>query len=119
MQLLWISLAGAAGTAARYLLSTAVVARLGVPYGTLAVNLIGSFAGGVIFTLAERLDPALRLVLATGFLGGFTTYSAFNTEVLGSAIGGDVRMAIGYLTATVVGCLIAGFAGAAASRSVW
>jgi CrcB protein len=110
MMVLWISLAGAAGTAARYLISTAV------PHGTLAVNLIGSFVGGLLLPLA--LDQQAKLVLATGFLGGFTTYSAFNTEMVRLAQGGEVKSAAAYLIATVVGCLAAGLAGVAASKAI-
>ena len=54
------------------------------PYGTLAVNVLGCFAIGILVQLAERsaIDAEVRLLLATGLLGGFTTFSAFGNETL-------------------------------------
>ena len=77
---LWICLAGAAGTGARYLLSTWLSRASGpaFPWGTLAVNLLGSFLLGLVMEIGLAtgvLPPTLRLTLATGLLGGFTTYS--------------------------------------------
>ena len=85
---LLICLGGAVGTGARFALVNAVTAALGTafPYGTIAVNVIGSFLIGVVMYVSaatELIDPTLRLVLTTGFLGGFTTYSAFNYETIG------------------------------------
>lgn len=121
---LWVCLGGAAGTGARYFVTTVVLAHLGAafPYGTLTVNVAGSFLGGFMFPLAQRmdvLDPGLRLVLVTGFLGGFTTYSAFNTELIGFGLLGEVRTAAGYFIATAASCLAGGLAGAAVCRTIW
>src|SRR5437763_1175971 len=79
-RLAWISLGGAAGTAARYVLSSWLLRVLGpaFPYGTLAVNVMGSFLLGAVMHVGlqtELLSPTARLVLATGVMGGFTTYS--------------------------------------------
>ena len=86
MQLLWICLGGAAGTAARHLLTLWSNERVDAqfPYGTLAVNLIGCFLISVVAQAAAagEWSPTLRLALVTGVLGGFTTYSAFNHETL-------------------------------------
>lgn len=81
----WICLGGAIGTGARYLLSGWMlrVAGPGFPYGTLAVNVAGSFLLGLLMQVSLATDsfpPTLRVVLATGVMGGFTTYSAFNYE---------------------------------------
>ena len=83
----WIGLGGAAGTLARYGLSTWCEQRLGdgFPYGTLAVNVIGSFLLGAIGEIAattQLLSPTLRLSLSTGVMGGFTTYSSFNNVTI-------------------------------------
>ncbi len=80
---LWICLAGAVGTGARYLTQVWATKTLGLtfPWGTLIVNLVGSFLLALLMQVAltsDRISPTLRLVLATGFLGGFTTYSSFN-----------------------------------------
>lgn len=118
---LWICLGGAAGTGARYLLSTwiAQAAGGGFPVGTLAVNLIGSFLLGLVMHVAiatDLLPPALRLALATGVLGGFTTYSSFNYETLRLMEGGAWPLAALNVAATVAGCLVAGLLGLALGR---
>lgn len=106
----WVCLGGAAGTGARYLVSVASLHFLGArfPWGTLAVNVIGSFVMGVL--MARGLPDSLRVPLTTGVLGGFTTYSAFNYELTQDGFG---RKAALYLAVTVVTCLAAGFAGLA------
>jgi fluoride exporter len=122
-RLLLVSAGGAVGTAARYLMSLALARALGpeLPYGTFAVNVIGSFLLGVV--MHAGLDtaaptPAARLVLGTGVLGGFTTYSAFNQETLGFVQSGAWMTAALYVFATVVVCLAAGALGMAAGRGL-
>lgn len=113
---LFIALAGGVGTGLRYLLGLWTVARFSdaFPWGTLAVNLIGSF---LICLLARMLNPTeagpstLQLVLLTGFLGGFTTYSAFNLEVFRFLQAGQTATALGYVAATIVGGLSLGWFG--------
>jgi CrcB protein len=84
--LLLVGCGGFAGSVARYYLSGAVLHASGAarfPWGTLAVNTLGCLAIGVLAGLAEHLhlfSPASRLLLFTGFLGGFTTFSAFAYE---------------------------------------
>ena len=118
---LWICLGGAAGTGARYLLSVWLLLQLGTgfPWGTLAVNVIGSFLLGSIMHVAmatNLLAPTARLALTTGLMGGFTTYSSFNHETLTYLRGGAWRMALLYVAATLFVCLAAGIAGLAAAR---
>ena len=84
---LWICVGGAAGTGARYLLSGWALATLGAsfPWGTLAVNVLGSFLLGLLMQVGittSLLSPTLRLALTTGVMGGFTTYSTFNYETI-------------------------------------
>ena len=78
--LLLVGFGGAAGSVLRYLLSMAAIAWLGTgyPWGTLAVNVLGSAAIGLAAALG--LQGEMRLLLVTGFLGGFTTFSAFSLE---------------------------------------
>ena len=82
----WVCLAGALGTGVRYLVTLAAVRSFGVgfPWGTLAVNLVGCFFMSLVAYAGARavISPDTRVVLATGFLGGLTTYSAFNWESL-------------------------------------
>jgi CrcB protein len=118
---LWICLGGAVGTGARYLLSgwLARAAGPGFPWGTLAVNVIGSFLLGLIMQVAlgtDLLSPTLLLTLTTGVMGGFTTYSTFNYETLQYLQQSDWLMGALNLSVTVVACLAAGSLGLVAGR---
>jgi fluoride exporter len=113
---LWVCLGGAAGTGARYLISGWALAVLGAsfPWGTLAVNLIGSFLIGAIMHVGlttQLISPMLRLSLTTGVMGGFTTYSAFNYETLQYLQEGARAFAVANILLMVLGCLAAGAAG--------
>jgi fluoride exporter len=83
---LWVALGGAVGAASRFAVAQWAGARWGLafPWGTLAVNLTGSLLIGLVMTLllVRGADPTYRLVLVTGFLGGYTTFSAFSFETL-------------------------------------
>ena len=121
IRFLLICLGGAAGTGARYLASLWAVSAFGTafPFGTLLVNVAGSFLLAFIMQVAgtTAMSEDLRLTLTTGVLGGFTTYFAFNYETTqlfrGSAWGsGFLNIAV-----TVTGCLLAGLAGFALARA--
>jgi CrcB protein len=81
-----VMLGGAVGSALRYLithLSSDLSNHHGFPYGTLVVNVIGSFAVGYILTCsADHSHDRWRLLAATGFCGGFTTFSTFSYETM-------------------------------------
>jgi fluoride exporter len=82
---LLVLIGGGTGALARYAAGSAIMARFGgrFPLGTLAINVTGSFAIGFLMTvLTERyqLNPAWRLLLVVGFLGGYTTFSSFEWE---------------------------------------
>lgn len=83
-RLLLVALGGGVGSAARYLTSLAAARAFGAtfPLGTLAVNLTGCLLIGVAFGLSERalVGPSSRLLLMSGFLGGFTTFSTYALE---------------------------------------
>jgi CrcB protein len=89
---------------------TAALNRRTIPLGTLAVNLAGSLAAGVV---AARLDGDVRTIVLTGGLGAFTTYSSFAGEV--RAMGHDRRagLTVFYVALTVVGCVAAARVGLA------
>ena len=84
-QLLLVFLGGGAGSALRYLISKYLnPVHMGIPYGTLAVNIIGSLLVGLVIGLALKTNPISQntmLLLATGFCGGFTTFSAFAMKI--------------------------------------
>jgi len=112
LRFLWICLGGAVGTGARYLLSGWALRVLGpaFPYGTLAVNVIGSFllAFLMVVGIETSLMPAtLRLALTTGVMGGFTTYSTFSYETLQYFQEGAWWLGALNVLVTVFGCLAA------------
>jgi CrcB protein len=118
---LWVCLGGAIGTGARYWLSgwTQRLAGPGFPAGTLAVNVIGSLLLGIVMEVGVTgglLPPALRLTLATGVIGGFTTYSTFNYETIEYLRESAWPLAAANVLITVSVCLGAGFAGLALGR---
>ncbi len=84
-KIVWIALAGAIGTLARYGLG-AIVQRWfnhGFPWGTFVVNVLGCFAFGLVWTMAadrQVLSPELRVIVLVGFMGAFTTFSSFIFE---------------------------------------
>ncbi|MBE7454040.1 MAG: CrcB family protein [Kofleriaceae bacterium] len=117
--------AGGLGCGARYLVSLWAGGRWGggFPWGTLLVNLIGSFLITLVIELSVRttgISPHLRLALTTGFLGGFTTYSSFNHESTSLLLDGHVGRGLVNLGAMLGGCLVAGLlALALARRLAW
>jgi CrcB protein len=118
---LWICLGGAAGTGARYLLSGWLLRTLGpgFPWGTLAVNVIGSFLLGLLMHIAlatALLSPTLRLTLTTGVMGGFTTYSTFNYETLQYLQRNEWLAAGTNVATTLLVCLAVGALGVLTGR---
>lgn len=83
--ILLVAIGGLIGSVLRYLAAIAFSTQTtsSFPFATLAVNVIGCFAIGVIFALSEKgniLTPEWRIFLTTGFCGGFTTFSSFSYE---------------------------------------
>jgi CrcB protein len=118
---LWIVLGGAVGTAARYLLGVTVQSAFGptFPMGTLVVNLIGSFLISLFMYLGvdkQLISTPLRMVLCTGVMGGFTTYSSFNFETMRLWQQGSIGLGLANLGVTVLGCLIMGALGLGAGK---
>jgi CrcB protein len=119
LRLLLVCAGGALGSGARYLVSTWAARTLGAdfPRGTLLVNVAGSFVLAVVVALpATRLSPEVRLFLGAGILGGFTTYSSFNTETLALLEQGSTALGVANVAITVLGCLAAGLAGLLVGR---
>lgn len=123
MRLFLICLGGAVGTGARYLTALWAAATFGAafPAGTLIVNVVGSFLIAFIMqvsTATELIAPDLRLVLTTGVMGGFTTYSTFNYETTNYFREGAWLIGVANVGVTLFGCLIAGVAGLALGRLI-
>ena len=120
---LLICLGGAIGTGARYMISVwiARTAGTGFPYGTLLVNVTGSFLLGLLMQLslsAPAISADMRLIIGAGILGGFTTYSTFNYETLALLREDAWALALAYAAATLIGCLVAGACGIGIARAV-
>jgi CrcB protein len=115
---LLVCLGGALGSGARYLTSIAATSLVGIglPYGTIVVNLAGSLVMGAVIELLPPGD--LRIFLATGLLGGFTTYSSFNEETLLLLRSGAWGMTAINVAVTFIGCLAAGAVGIWVARAM-
>lgn len=104
------------GANARYIIATYFARWFGpdFPYGTLFINVSGSLLLGFVLTyLANRigLDPAYRLLIGTGFMGAYTTFSTFSFETVALMQRGDWLPAIINSVASLVGALLACFVG--------
>lgn len=114
--LLLVAVGGGTGAILRYLLGRwALVAfGQGFPFGTLAANVVGGLAMGLLVGVLARIDEGgehLRLLLGVGALGGFTTFSAFSLEMVNMLTRGDTAVAVGYGLASVLGSMVALFIG--------
>ena len=115
--ILLVGLGGFVGAIARYLLGGwilhhTVSARF--PWSTFAVNVLGCLLIGMLSGLAERFEmisPAARLLLFTGVLGGFTTFSAFGLETTYLMRRGEMLVAVAYITSSVICSVLALWAG--------
>jgi CrcB protein len=118
-----VAVGGAAGSVLRYLTAGLALRWLGVdfPYGTLIVNVVGSFFIGLAQALAEDaavLPEPARLFLSAGVLGGFTTYSAFSFETVRLIELAAYGRAVTNVTVTTLVCLAVCMLGVAAGRSL-
>jgi len=121
--LLIVAAGGAIGAGTRHLVNVAALRLVGTsfPWGTLAINIAGSFLMGIIVEVLARSAGAsaeLRLFIATGVLGGFTTFSAFSLETALLWERGTHLAAIAYVTASMAGAIAALFAGLWLARSL-
>jgi CrcB protein len=112
MNWLAVAIGGALGSVARYALSSWIfdITSHKFPYATLIVNVAGSFVMGILFVvIVERaaLPPEMRSLLMIGFIGAFTTFSAFSLDALGLWQNGQVLMSLIYMVTTIVLCLVA------------
>jgi CrcB protein len=120
---LWVGLGGFLGANARYALGTWIVQRTGVafPWHTLLINVTGSLAiGAILVLLTERLvaDPAWRLFLVVGFLGGYTTFSSYTFEGLELLREGEWLPALWYVLGSNLLGLAAAYLGMVLARAI-
>jgi CrcB protein len=118
MEYLAVALGGAAGSVLRYVVSTMfrTAAPGAFPLGTLLVNLLGSFLIGLCAAWVERGAPWVRPWLMAGFLGGFTTFSAFSLENMRLLRDGYLGTALLYALLSVSAGVLLAFAGYAIAR---
>lgn len=121
-KLVLIAFGGLLGTLTRYALSTWADQRAqsSFPYGTLVVNLAGCFVAGFLFPLLEQasVSPELRLAVFTGFLGGFTTFSAYALQTVALLNGGMLSMATANVLVSNVAGLMMVWLGRGLSRAL-
>jgi fluoride exporter len=119
---LWVALGGGLGSAARYTFNATLTRWLGdqFPWGILLANVLGCFVMGLVAACLLRLpmNDTPRLFIATGFLGGFTTFSAFAFDTLKLVQSGQSADAIVYVLASVLLSLLAVVLGFALARLV-
>ncbi len=115
-ELTLVASGGAFGATLRFFvgrLSDTYLASLKLPLATLLVNILGCFAIGVVAEVSTRGDisPHTRLLIVTGILGGFTTFSAFGLETITLVRSGHLGMALGYALTSVIGGCFATYVG--------
>jgi CrcB protein len=123
VELVWVGIGGGIGAIARYAMGKGITERANslFPYGTFTVNLLGAFLIGVLFALLVERGvghPHLRLLLITGFLGGFTTFSAYTIEAITLIEAGSWNTALLYVMASNLLGLLACLAGIVAIRTM-
>jgi len=124
VKLLLVFVGGGFGSVARYAMMK-IIGRLmgaGFPWHTLGVNLIGALIIGALTAfMAMRVSgvESARLLLVTGFLGGFTTFSAFSLESALMWQKGDYMTLVAYVAASVTGTIIAVICGGATVRAIF
>jgi CrcB protein len=121
--LVFIAIGGAGGAVSRYLISNYLNGRFHphFPYGTLAVNLVGSFCIGIMYVLiAEKmlLHPDWKNVLMIGFLGAFTTFSTFSLETITLLESGEIGAAATYSIGSLLLCIMAAWLAITLARMI-
>lgn len=119
--LLAIAIGGATGALARHFVAGGITRALGtgLPYGTFTVNIMGSFAMGLLVALfAHKLDVSqeMRAFLAVGFLGSFTTFSTYSLETVNLVQRGDLQGAVLYAGGSLIVGVLALYAGLYSGR---
>lgn len=118
-----VAVGGAVGSVMRYLVSNWFTDRLGpdFPWGTFAINVSGAFLIGIVLQLAAAragISPYVRLFLATGILGGYTTFSTFAYETYTLGTGNLSLQAFGYAAGSVLAGVAAAYLGVIVVRAV-
>lgn len=122
LSVLAICIGACLGALARWGLGLWLSTAPGLPWGTLAANIVGGYLIGVcvaVFDALPHLDPAWRLALVTGFLGALTTFSSFSAEVVSMLQHQRYGMALGWTSLHLLGSLAMTVAGLASVHALW
>lgn len=124
MMILAVALGGAIGSVCRYLLGLAIQNRVGgdFPLGTLIINISGSFALGFLLRyalLGTDINPVMRVMLTTGLVGGYTTFSTFSYETASLIEDGWYGRASLYVGLSIVVSLVGTFLGFHLARTLF
>ena len=107
-KLLLVFIGGGLGAVSRFLVTTALAGKLGnFPLGTLTANFFGSLLMGLVVGILAGRFESVRLFVAVGFLGGFTTFSSFSAETLALIQGGQIFSAVVNIAVSVIAGLLA------------
>ena len=120
---LMVALGGAIGSSARYLIGVLATRLFGIgfPWGTMIVNIVGSFAMGILIALLAlkySVSNEMRGFLAIGVLGGFTTFSSFALDVVYLYEKKQYLASAGYMSVSVICSILALFSGLALARAM-
>lgn len=117
---IWVALGGALGAVGRYLVGLSLKTASGFPWATMSVNILGSLLMGLVIGWLSRQNggsDALRLFVAVGILGGFTTFSAFSMDLFTLLERRDIAATTLYLGGSLLGGLVAFIIGFMALRA--
>ena len=118
--IIWAALGGALGAVGRYLVGLSLKTASGFPWATMSVNILGSLLMGLVIGWLTRQNggsDALRLFVAVGILGGFTTFSAFSMDLFTLLERRDIAATMLYLGGSLLGGLVAFIIGFMALRA--
>ena len=118
--IIWVALGGALGAVGRYLVGLSLKTASGFPWATMSVNILGSLLMGLVVGWLSRQNggsDALRLFVAVGILGGFTTFSAFSMDLFTLLERRDIAATVLYLGGSLIGGLVAFIIGFMALRA--
>lgn len=121
--IIYVALGGALGASGRHLVDQWALRNMGTgfPWGTFIVNVVGSLVMGILigWLMTKHGGQNLKLFLATGFLGGFTTFSAFSLDAITLLERKAYTPFIAYIAGSVIVALFALWAGLTLARKVW
>ena len=118
--IIWVALGGALGAVGRYLVGLSLKTASGFPWATMSINILGSLLMGLVIGWLSRQNggsDALRLFVAVGILGGFTTFSTFSMDLFTLLERRDIAATVLYLGGSLLGGLLAFIIGFMALRA--